>query len=233
MLKSCVAALLTFVVAGCASTHPGTVAESRSKDVEISVERNDELSDKHYIFMEYTIENKTPEWREVQIVNVAFEGQPSEILTDDKLEAWIEGAELKLKAAQYNQQVLLGSMAAVGGIAAVSSRDAGTQSVGLATMAGAGAVSAGSAVAKAQGKANSGVKGVNGTVNVPKTHVFVPSKVAPDSYIRRWIVMRAPPAPPMPKAGFNRVQTKTKLNSKVLIGGKPVEYSAEVYTTRF
>jgi hypothetical protein len=230
--------LLVFIFgifcASCATTHPGNMAESGNNEVLISVERQYDLSDKHYIFYEYTIENKTPEWKDVQIVGVNFDGQDTEILTGDKLSSWIEGAELKMQASQYNQALLLGSIIAVGGVAAGTSHDSNVQVAGLTAMAGAAAYSAGSGISRAQNKANSGIKGENGTVNVPRTHVFVPSKVAPDSYIRRWVVVRAPGS--ADNKNKKVIVTGSKLKKAKLIsnvridGTKNTIYSAMVDT---
>ena len=158
----------------------------------MSVLKNSDLSDKYYLFYEYTIENTTNEWKDVQVKSVYFDGQETEILTDDKLSSWIEGAELKLKAANYNRELLLSSIVAVGGVAALTSNNSNVQVVGAGAAVGAAAVGGAKDISRARQKAVTGMKGVNQTVNVPQSHIFVPSKVAPESYIKRWIVVRAP-----------------------------------------
>lgn len=191
MLKSIVF-LMGLLTVACATTHPGDMAESKQKEVSVSVQKSVDLSDKYYYFYEYTIENTTADWKDIQIKNIYFEGQETEILTDDKLSSWIEGAELKLKAANYNRELLLGSIVAVGGVAAIGSNNSKVQMAGAGVAVGAAAASGATDIARARQQAVSGTKGLNQTVSVPQTHVFVPSKVAPESYIRRWVVVRAP-----------------------------------------
>jgi hypothetical protein len=187
--------LIPLMLAACATTHSGPKAQSSRKDIVMSVERNNDLSDKYYLFLEFTIENTTPEWKEVQITDVNIANNSSEILTGEKLEAWIEGAELKMKQTEYNKNLLLGSLIAVGGVTTISAQNnpklATTGAIGAGTAATTMAINS---TARAHSNATSGIRGENGTVNVPKTHIFVPSKIAPESYIRRWIVIQAPKA---------------------------------------
>ena len=190
--------LLILVIAwnvSCASIHEGSEGQSKDTKVKISADRNWDLSDKYYLFYELTLENTTSEWQDMQVTKVQFEGQETEILHGDKLASWIEGAELKLKAANYNKDLLLGSMMVVGAAAAGVSKNSTVQTTGV-LVASAGAVGAtASGIGKARDQAVSGVKGLNGTVNVPNTHILVPTKIAPESYVRRWIVMAAPKPP--------------------------------------
>lgn len=215
---------------GCASAHMGTMAESQDPDVVVSVERNPDLSDKYYLFYEYTIENKSSQWKDVQVVNVTFENEKSEILTGASLSAWIEGAELKLKAAEYNSQMLLASIVAVGGIVGVSATDPNVKVAGLGAMATGAALGTAQGVGRAQGKATSGKRGIGGTVDVPQTHIFVPSKVAPESYIRRWVVLRAPAQQPVKKAARpgKLYHMNTLISQMAINGAKPIAFKAEV-----
>lgn len=184
--------LLTFWLSGCATTHPGATFEPKSTDLVISAVMNNQISDDYYSFVEYTIENKSGQWRKVKVEDIRFDNRSPEILVNDKLASWIEGAELKLKQAQYNTALLLGSMAAVGGVVAASSSDPNVSSAGLVTMAGAVGASGAVSINRASSRANSGRRGQDGTVEVPKTHLLVPFQVAPKSFVRRWIVVKNP-----------------------------------------
>jgi hypothetical protein len=222
--------LILIFVTGCATTHTGEFAKpgSENRDVVISIDRNGDLSDRNYIFYEYTIENKSNSWRQVQVVDVSFEEQQSEILTDDKLKAWIEGAELKLKASRFNQSLLLGSMAAVGGVLALTSRNSDMQSVGLVAMAGSTGAAMGSKLDQASKTATGGQRGSSGSVHVPQSHVFVPTQVAPESYVRRWVVIGAPDGSKSVVSKGHWL-TRAKLNTRIVFdGAKHVDYSAMV-----
>jgi len=179
---------------GCVSTHPGVISKSSVKDnfVKVSIYDTESLSDKYYMFLEYTFENLSSEWLDVKVSALGFNKIKTEILVNDKLSAWIEGAELKLKKSNHNTAVILGSIAAIGGVVGGLSSDGNVQIAGLGAMAGAGAVATAIAVGQTREKASSGNKGLNQTVNVPKNHVFAPFKVAPGSYVKRWVVVRKP-----------------------------------------
>lgn len=224
--------LLSF---GCATTHTGVSAESPDKSVILSVDRLAELSDKYYSFYEYTIENKSSEWKQVQVVDMDFAGQETEVLTDDKLSAWIEGAELKQKKSQYNKDLLLGSMVAIGGITAMTSSNTNVQTLGVATM-GAGAIgSVATSISRAKQQATSGIRGQNNTVSVPATHVFVPTKIAPESYVKRWVVLRSPKPTKeqIKKSGrdfADRTSVTFELDSKVAIdNAAPISFKISPY----
>lgn len=196
--------LVAILLSACATTHTGPLAESNEKSVVISVDENTSLSDKYYLFLEYTIENTSAEWKDIQIIDIDFKGQNTEVLVDEQLSSWIEGAELKLKAAQYNQDLLIGSMVLAGGVIAGTSSSNTGKVAGAVTMAGAATAGVATNISRVKNQASTGMKGENGTVNVPKTHIFVPSKIAPESYIRRWIVLKAPQLP-KPKVSENEL----------------------------
>ncbi len=224
--------LAGLMLSACATTHTGKMAESKEKNVVISVERSADLSDKYYLFLEYTIENITSEWKDIQIIDVDFAGQENtEVLVDEQLSAWIEGAEHKLKAAQYNQELLIGSMVLAGGIVAGTSSSNTGKVAGAATMVGATAVGIGTDISRAKNQASSGVKGLGQTVNVPKSHIFVPSKIAPESYIRRWIVVKMPsPETALKEKGMTKKSNfqHDLISKAVLNGNQQVIYTATI-----
>lgn len=217
-------------LSGCATTHPGKVLASNTQDIVVSVKENSDLSDNYYMFLEYTLENKSGEWMEIQAKHIQLgEGAPSEILSGEKLSAWIEGAELKLRQNNYNTQLLLGSIVAVAGLTAASSKDPGTQKAALGVMAGAVGTDATLALQRSRNAVNSGYKGPNGSVNVPSTHVLAPAKIAPESFIRRWVVIKAPRiTDPLAIANFKKegfIHSKfwPTLETRLDIGGKKIE----------
>ncbi len=192
VLKLFVGLLFLANLVGCAMTHAGQVCKSDQKQVVVSVNVNRDLSDKYYLFLEYTIENTTGTWQEFKFGNLKMGGADIGALTNDKLSAWVEGAELKLQKARYNTNLILGSMAAVGSAAAIGSNNKSTQKAGAAVAVGSVAAAGGVSASRGYQQVNSGMKGLNNTVYVPKTHILTPFKVAPESYVRRWIVVKNP-----------------------------------------
>ena len=219
------------VFLGCAMTHPGEISESDQKELVLSANNNGDLSDSFYMFIEFTIENASDQWKSVKLSALDLNNKPSEILTGDKLSSWIEGAELKLKKAQYNTGLILGSMAAVGGAVALSSGDSSTQKAGVAVAAGAAVGAARVSMANQQQRANTGQPGLNNTVLVPKTHILAPFQVAPRSYVRRWLVMAVPKKEEAVSSqnGFYRHIINAKLMTRVQKNSpKEVSFNAPV-----
>lgn len=201
---------LSLLFVACATTHPGVVAKGDSSKLVVSVDNNKDISDKYYLFLEYTFENKSSEWMSVNVPQLGFNHQDTEILTNDKLSAWIEGAELKLKKSQYNTNLILSSMVVVGAVAGGASSNGNVQVAGLATAGLAATAGAVQEVQSVQQKANSGQKGLNGTVHVPKSHVLVPFQVAPESYVKKWVVVRVPKKIKIYKEADGNVSIKWK-----------------------
>jgi hypothetical protein len=195
MIKLLALSAILITASGCVSTHPGVMSKSSLKDnkLKVSVQNQDQLSDKYYMFLEYTFENTSAEWLDVKATLIGFYNTETEILVNDKLSAWIEGAELKLKKNNHNTAVILGSIAAVGGIAGGLSSNDNVQVAGIGVALGAVAAGTVIGVQQDRTRAASGNKGLNQTVQVPKNHVFAPFKVAPGSYVKRWVVVKRPP----------------------------------------
>jgi hypothetical protein len=192
MLRILVVTSIATLLQGCATTHPGKETVAKQKAIVVSVQEKIELSDDYYRFLEFTIENKTSEWKDVKFNSVQWSGKPSEILVNEKLSSWIEGAELKLQKEQYNTAMMLGTIGAVGAVAAIGSNDKTIQTTGAVAAVGAVSASSAISIANNQNAANSGQRGLNNTVNVPQNHIFAPVKVPPGSYVRRWIVIGNP-----------------------------------------
>ena len=182
---------LLFVLSGCAMTHPGIIGMSDKKDNQlfVSVQENRDLSDDFYGFFEYTFENRSKEWKRIKVVHAGFPDFENHVLVNNDLVAWVEGAELKLKKYRYNMALLTGGIAAVGGVIAATSNNMNTKVAGASVMITS--VTTG-AVLTTQDTRNDGQRGLHGSVNVPKTHIFVPFSVSPQSFVRRWVVLKTP-----------------------------------------
>lgn len=193
MIRSIFVSLTVLALTACVSTHPGNIAKTTSPtSLVVSTQKNKSISDKYYSFFEYTFENKSDDWASVHVTRLGFENETTEILVNDRLNAWIEGAELKLKKSQYNTAVILGSIAAIGGVVGATSSNGNLQVAGMGALAGASVVDAAQSISRTRNNAASGIKGVNQTVNVPSTYILAPFKVAPGSYIKRWVVIKNP-----------------------------------------
>lgn len=182
------------MVSACASIHPGQKALSTDPNsgVVLSVKVNNSLSDDHYLFLDYTVENTTPEWIKFKTSYVAFEDQKTEVLINERLKSWVESKELELQRQNYSRAILLGSIAAVGGVTGVVSNDETIQMAGLTTMAGALVVSGADDIGRAKNRVERGQKDFTHTVNVPDSYILKPFEVAPGSYLKRWIVVKKP-----------------------------------------
>ena len=186
--------ILSAFVTSCASVHPGEKTKSSVKDdkVTVSINENKDLSDKYYIFMEYTFQNNSDKWVDADIKQLSFIGEDTEVLIDDKLNAWVEGAELKLKRKNYNKSVILASVVGVSGIIGSTSSNGNLKMASAVATIGAVGVAANDGIRNTLQDKNSGLKGLNQTVNVPKSYILAPFKIAPESYVRKWVVIKRP-----------------------------------------
>jgi len=210
--------LLTSV--GCVSTHPGTKAKSNLENdsLIVSSHNNTTLTDKYYMFLEFTFENKSSEWKDISVKRLGFDKtKTTEILVNDRLKAWIEGAELKLKKNDFNTSVVLGSIAAVGGVTGALSNNGNLQIAGLATFAGASAVATARQFGRDRLEAQSGVRrqADGQTVYVPSTYILTPFKVAPGSYVKRWVVVRKPKKVLISKKGSTQLKSISRRNKNL------------------
>ena len=182
------------MVSACASIHPGQKALTTdpNSNILLSVKINSSLSDRYYLFLEYTVENKTSEWINFKTAFVGFEGDETEILVNSRLKSWIESKELELQRQNYNRAILLGSIAAVGGVTGVVSNNETVQMVGLSSMAGALVVSAADDIGREKNRVERGQKPLEQTVNIPDSYVLKPFELAPGSYLKRWVVVKKP-----------------------------------------
>jgi hypothetical protein len=194
MIKLSSLIFLSFFAVACATTHNGRpIAASNTPTVALSTGAVYELSDKYYTFVEYTVENKSSEWLDMKVDGVLVNGVETELLTGDKLKSWIEGADLKLRKSQYNTSLLLASFAVAGAATAATSGSNNWRNAGVAT---AGVALGASAVndinrAKKQASSNISTKDIRtSNVEVPESNILIPFKVAPESYVKRWLVIR-------------------------------------------
>lgn len=194
MIRIIVFSFIGLFTMSCATTHNGRpLAVSNTPAVALSTAVVHELSDKYYTFIEYTVENKSSEWLDMKVDGVLVNGIQTEILTGDKLKSWIEGADLKLRKKEYNTNLLLGSFAIAGVATTVGSSSSNWQNVGLATSGVAVGAMAGNDISKAKKKATSNVSAKEikkSNVEVPESNILIPFKVAPESYVKRWIVIK-------------------------------------------
>jgi hypothetical protein len=71
-------------------------------------------------------------------------------------------------------------------------------------------------------RANSGRRGVNQTVDVPKTHLLNPFSVAPGSYVRRWIVLKKP------QISNSNFGINLPVYTEVKLGGKHATFGTQL-----
>ena len=190
--------ILSSVLYSCATTHPGNMATGipeTNSELRMSVKKNFTLSNQHYSFLEFTIENLGDDWKQFHVTDLGYGGAKSDILKNEKLIAWLEGRELKLRQSRYNTSLLLGSIAAVGMGTAAFSKNKNVRAAGVGTALGAAATDAGMRLSQAQKNANAGLKAKqagSGVTNVPKSHILTPFPVAPGSFVRKWVVIGVP-----------------------------------------
>lgn len=183
---------------GCATTHPGNLAQtSNTPSLKVSSKISGDLSDDYYLFIEYTIENLSGQWATINVTDLDISGRRYEGLAGSNLKAWTEGAELKLRQAQYNTNAFLTGLTVASAGTALFSKSSKLKKAGLTGMAAGGAGSVGVSVSRSKKQANSGLYSPSEISKdekvVPDGHIFSSFKVAPGSFVRKWIVIKNPP----------------------------------------
>lgn len=138
------------LLSACASIRSGKYAEPEAKGqdkhastsgVVISGAENASLSSTHFAEVDFTFENKSADWIRIKSVTLDF-GDPAlneavKLPVGNDLIAWAKAAEQNKAISDYNTAMVLGSVAAVGSVAAMTSRDQGVQSAGALAALGA------------------------------------------------------------------------------------------------
>lgn len=183
-----------FLTGGCATPHSGNwKGDVVSKDTEssqklvISASEREELSSKHFGFINLTFENVSDEWVKVEDLHIRFENselnEKGVIIVGDKISSWAEGIRNRQDLKRYNNSIIMGSLALVGTMAMAASSDSNVQ------MAGATSVlaSAGGMAVQDFGRYRDSVFRAN---LVPRDHLLSgPLLLAPGLFVKRWFVV--------------------------------------------
>ena len=139
----------------------------------------EDLSDKHYLFLEFTFENRSNEWKDLRVQSLGFPNSKNEILVNNRLKSWTEGLELRIK--KYLAKLLARKVnpMSIDSLNAFSNLKLAIYSNNYVPATGA-----------VPGTLKSLDKTNSRKVLVPNTHILAPIQVAPDSYARRWVVLR-------------------------------------------
>lgn len=192
-----VVGLLSLV--GCASIHKGEYAKQVDEDgsvkkgnvtnsgIIVSGSEVSSLASKHFTQLDFTFENTTNQWIEIDKVNISYMDKKLNKLVKvplgKKLMMWSEAAKQNKVIADHNRSVLIGAIA---GVAAVG----GAVSKNYRARGAAAAVLSASAGALAYNELKDKINDAELAKIVPKSHLLnTPLYIPPGLHAKRWIAI--------------------------------------------
>lgn len=121
---------MAFLLVGCAGVSPGYPAKDISEfktdqtSLEISAEQIDDLSSEFFGFIIVTFENESGDWLELSDIKVSFgdniHNDHIRPIRGEKLTQWHRSTQFQIKVNNHNENLALGSLLALGTLAATS-----------------------------------------------------------------------------------------------------------------
>jgi len=188
--------------AGCASIAPGKYARPIDEHgqlaesprtragLKISAREIRSLASEHFGFVEFTFENTTSHWIQIEHVELGF-GDPAKdrnvyVPWGSELESWRRAIEERNLVRETNAETALAALALSGALVAAGTSDRGTRAAGGLIAASA----VGSALVM---HADQRVKAAQDARPFPETHLLeLPFPVPPGLHSKRWIVLNTP-----------------------------------------
>lgn len=116
--------VFTILVTGCASIHKNidAIAEQKKTKLNISAEINNDLSSEYFGMVEFTLENTTGRWLEIDSISVDVGDErlrkSTKFTSGNELKAWSKAIKSRNEVRQYNKAV---AYSAILGLAAGAS----------------------------------------------------------------------------------------------------------------
>lgn len=177
------------LLASCASTMPGHDIKSNHKTITATFEENLDFSSERMHLLQFAIMNKTDKWVEVTGANINSTEQV-EVILGEKISAWIEACALEKQVADYNLNLIIGTVAVTGAVVAGSSSHQQTSAVGAAVALGSISLLAANEVLNSKNKTE--------LINtLPEKHIFRPFMIPPHKVIQRWLLIEGPGGAPL------------------------------------
>lgn len=116
--------VFTILLTGCASIHKNidAIAEQKKTELNISAEINNDLSSEYFGMVEFTLENTTGRWLEIESISVDVGDErlrkSTKFTSGNELKAWSKAIKSRNEVRQYNKAV---AYSAILGLAAGAS----------------------------------------------------------------------------------------------------------------
>jgi len=197
-MKILILCIFAGLTVGCASVHHSEMAQPRvpkdpnrtaheMKNLDFSAEARSDLSNEHFIFVEFSLENRGNNWLrvsefKVDFMNDTFNNELKIVSGSDLLD-WKEGIQNKKKIEDHNTALFLSSIALAGSLTAGVSQNSTAQAVGgIAALGAIGALTV-HALNEAQDKANY-------AEIFPKSHILHGKvNLPPELFHRKWMLI--------------------------------------------
>lgn len=179
---------------GCASYQAGNYAEVVSGEhpekAPISGLKDETLSTRNYVMVNFTFGNESDEWLRVKKVRLNFDDQEMNkninIVVGEDIFTWAESIQHKVEVDQWNRDILLGSFAFVA--VAASAAGSGSNSPEL-QVAGLGLYGASAGIIAANGIIDK-VNELERAKLFPRTHLYSSFSVPAGLHSQRWILLQ-------------------------------------------
>lgn len=189
-------------ILGCASTHPGQVAQPlNSMGIEgltISIQNlTDDPANAAFSLITVSLENSTGEWIRINKVEPLIDKELSKVVSLVKgrdLVDWASAMDASSRVERHNKVMAQMGIASVGALAALTGsyrNDQSTLLVGAAAITAAEAWALSDLINYSKDYANH-PDFVNNPNNFPKDHISTPFSVPGKMFLRRWFLLNKP-----------------------------------------
>lgn len=213
---------IALFITGCVSAHKDHMTQSLDQsgdpDFKVSVEKNDTLSTKNFVVLEFTLENKGDNFKRYESIDLDI---PKKLNNDVKvvvgkdLANWAEGIRNKIELDTYNRAMIMSGVVALGAVTAVASKDPNV-SIGAASVAAAG--SGIITVDRFQQIRNSVKDSPKSDLRglIPENHIlYTPVSVPPNLFLKRFAVFHV-----TSEAAYNFRTLNLSFNTKKSANGE-------------
>lgn len=187
-----VVVVLSCVVLGCANIHNGNFEkDEKGKEtvkggLKVSALENTSLSSKHFLPMDFTIENTTDEWIVIESAKLTFNDQATTanfiVPVGRDLLAWSDAARQNAAISSYNTALALSAVTLAGAAVAGGSSDKNVAQAGALGAVGAGTALTAVEISEYKGK-------LEKARVVPETHLYGDAfSIPPGLHAKKWVV---------------------------------------------
>jgi hypothetical protein len=215
--------LLLLTLVGCASIHEGEYAKEIDKDgkvikgkvtrsgIVVSGSEVTHMASKHFTQLDFTFENTTSKWIEVDNITISYMNKKLNKLVKvplgQKLGIWAKAAQQNASISDHNFNTVMAGIAGVAAIGGSFSKSRSTRQLALGLVSASGGALAYSEI---KNKLNT----LQLSQIVPEAHLLnMPLYIPPGLHTKKWITIYL--EDPYNAPYMDKVKVSYRINSKV------------------